>query len=65
MMNKILYRRELPCPHCGFDPTWYKKDIKLARRKIAEFFEKQAPTEKREVEEVMEESQRTPPEMNP
>jgi hypothetical protein len=32
--NKILYRHDLICPHCGFDPTWYRRDIKIARRKV-------------------------------
>lgn len=39
--NKVLYRRELPCPNCGFDPTWYRKDVKMAKRKVQEFFAKQ------------------------
>ncbi len=41
LVNKMLYRRELPCPHCAFDPTWYKKDVKLAKRKVREFFAQQ------------------------
>ncbi len=40
-VNKLLYRKELPCPHCGFDPTWYKKDIKLTRKRVKEFFDNQ------------------------
>jgi hypothetical protein len=36
-VQKSLYRRDLKCPFCGFDPTWYKKDVKLARRKVEEF----------------------------
>jgi hypothetical protein len=40
--HKSLYRKELRCPFCGFDPTWYKKDVKLARRKVEEFL-KQNP----------------------
>ena len=28
--------------YCGFDPTWYKKDVTLARRKVEEFL-KQNP----------------------
>lgn len=39
MIQKSYYRRDLVCPFCGFDPTWYKKDIKLARRKVEEFME--------------------------
>jgi len=35
-VKKLLYRRDLKCELCGFDPTWYKKDVKLARRKVEE-----------------------------
>lgn len=40
--QKSLYRKDLKCPYCGFDPTWYKKDVNLARRKVEEFL-KQNP----------------------
>ena len=29
---------ELPCPHCGFDATWYKRDVKVARRQVLDFW---------------------------
>ena len=41
-IHKSLYRKDLKCPFCGFDPKWYKKDIKLARQKVEEFL-KQNP----------------------
>jgi hypothetical protein len=41
-IHKSLYRKDLKCPHCGFDPKWYKKDVKLARQKVEEFL-KQNP----------------------
>jgi len=41
-IHKSLYRKDLQCPYCGFDPKWYKKDIKLARQKVEEFL-KQNP----------------------
>jgi hypothetical protein len=41
-VHKSLYRKDLKCPHCGFDPKWYKKDVKLARQKVEEFL-KQNP----------------------
>jgi hypothetical protein len=41
-IHKSLYRKDLKCPYCGFDPKWYKKDIKLARQKVEEFL-KQNP----------------------
>lgn len=37
---KILFRRQLPCPHCGFDATWYKRNIKIARKRVDEFWQK-------------------------
>jgi hypothetical protein len=39
-IHKSYYRRDLVCPFCGFDPTWYRKDVKLARRKVEEFLSK-------------------------
>lgn len=41
-IHKSLYRKDLKCPFCGFDPKWYRKDIKLARQKVEEFL-KQNP----------------------
>lgn len=38
-IHKSLYRKDLKCPYCGFDPTWYKKDVALARRKVEEFLQ--------------------------
>ncbi len=35
-----LFRRQLPCPHCGFDVAWYAKDVRVAKRKVREFWEK-------------------------
>jgi hypothetical protein len=33
-------RQSLVCPSCGFDPYLYKHDVKLARKKVEQFFEK-------------------------
>jgi hypothetical protein len=41
-IHKSLYRKDLKCPYCGFDPKWYKKDVRLARQKVEEFL-KQNP----------------------
>lgn len=38
LVNKFLYRKEIPCPYCGFDATWYRRDIKVARKKVEEFW---------------------------
>ena len=42
--KKFLYRKEITCPHCGFDATWYKRDIQYARKKVQTFWdEKSSP----------------------
>lgn len=40
-VKKSLYRKELTCPTCGFDPTWYRRDVKMAREKVKNFIEGQ------------------------
>jgi hypothetical protein len=35
--RKMLYRRELPCPYCGFDATWYRRDVRVARKQVETF----------------------------
>ncbi len=51
--RRILFSREVPCPHCGFDASWYKRDVKVARRRVAEFWEdKQKPQEGPEVPQM-------------
>jgi hypothetical protein len=52
MTNKILYRKELSCPHCGFDPVWYKRDVKMARKKVETFWAAH-PQKKHSAEEVL------------
>jgi hypothetical protein len=48
--NKILYRNELPCPYCGFDATWYRRDVKVARRKVEDFWALRNPKQNLEGE---------------
>jgi len=38
-MVRLLFRKEIPCPHCGFDASWYKRDVKVARKKVEEFWQ--------------------------
>jgi hypothetical protein len=38
---RARFRKEIPCPHCGFDASWYKRDVKVARRLVQEFWSKQ------------------------
>jgi len=35
--RKTQYRKELKCPYCGFDATWYRKDVRIARKQVEEF----------------------------
>ena len=37
---RTLYAKEVPCPHCGFDASWYKRDVRVAREKVQEFWKK-------------------------
>ncbi len=41
-IHKSLYRKDIKCPFCGFDPTWYKKDVRVARKQVEDFL-KQNP----------------------
>jgi hypothetical protein len=46
LVRRANYRKEIPCPHCGFDASWYKKDVKVARRLVADYWaEKNSNTE--------------------
>lgn len=32
------FKKQVPCPHCGFDATWYKKDVRVARQVVKDFW---------------------------
>lgn len=38
---RLAFRKEIPCPHCGFDASWYKKDINVARKLVKDFWKEQ------------------------
>lgn len=38
-VRRSLFRKEIPCPHCGFDASWYKRDVKMARQLVQEFWD--------------------------
>ena len=38
-MKRHLFKQEIPCPHCGFDATWYHKDVKVARELVKNFWD--------------------------
>jgi hypothetical protein len=35
---RFRFRSEIPCPYCGFDASWYKKDVKVARKLVKDFW---------------------------
>ena len=37
---RLRFKKEIPCPHCGFDATWYKRDVKVARKLVDQFWSK-------------------------
>ncbi len=43
LVNKMLYRKEIPCPYCGFDATWYRRDVNVANQKVKEFWQQNYP----------------------
>ena len=40
---KTMRRMETPCPHCGFDATWYKRDVRVAKKKVEDFWQDKGP----------------------
>ena len=37
--RRSIYRKEIVCPHCGFDAVWYRKDVTVAKKLVHEFWE--------------------------
>ena len=37
-VRRSIFRKEVPCPHCGFDAVWYKKDVPKARELVHQFW---------------------------
>ncbi len=37
--QRLRFRSQVSCPHCGFDATWYKRDRALAKRRVEAFWE--------------------------
>jgi hypothetical protein len=50
---KVLYRKEIACTECGFDATWYKRDVKVARRLVQEFWDQRSDKPSEEVEQAI------------
>jgi hypothetical protein len=32
------YKKQVACPHCGFDATSYKRDVRVARQQVKDFW---------------------------
>lgn len=43
IINKVLYRKDIPCPYCGFDATWYRRDVKVAHQKVRDYWQTNHP----------------------
>ena len=37
-IRRMLFSRDIPCPHCGFDASWYKRDVNVARKIVEDFW---------------------------
>ena len=42
-VRRLLFRKEIPCPHCGFDASWYKRDVKMAKQLVHNFWDAKTP----------------------
>ena len=40
LFARAFFRGEIPCPHCGFDASWYQRDVRVSREKVKKFWEK-------------------------
>lgn len=49
---RLRFRKEIPCPHCGFDASWYKRDVKVARKFVDKFWEEKKTDQKQEEEKI-------------
>lgn len=39
LVAKLLYRKDIPCPYCGFDAAWYKRDVGRAYALVKKFWQ--------------------------
>ncbi len=53
---RAIFRKEIPCPHCGFDTCWYHRDVKKARAIVEEFWRNKGPSRLKNTSEVTETS---------
>ena len=62
IVNKMFYRKEIPCPYCGFDATWYRRDVNVAKKKVEEFWSEKLPSNTEEKPEsiIIQHPEQTP-----
>ncbi len=49
------FQKQIPCPYCGFNASWYKRDVKVARALVQEFWdEKQIEKDSKQPHEAVE-----------
>ena len=48
---KINHRKEIPCPYCGFDMVWYRRDVRVAKEQVERFWASQKLVKKSEENE--------------
>jgi len=51
LVRRALFKREIPCPHCGFDASWYKKDVKVARQLVSDFWQEHPAAGQQQVDQ--------------
>ncbi len=39
LIKRLFFKNEIPCPHCGFDASWYRKNLNITRKKVEDFWE--------------------------
>jgi len=38
-VTRTMFKKNIPCPHCGFDATLYKKDVREAKKAVEIFWQ--------------------------
>ena len=46
---RLRFKKEIPCPHCGFAATWYKRDVNVAKKLVSQFWQQQESQNSEEV----------------
>lgn len=44
---RIFFKSQIPCPYCAFDASWYMRDVRVARKKVVDFFQQDAENEQK------------------